>query len=147
MCDWICNLLFIFHFYICRLLKNSIKLSNSNVGSLSRSRGFSRRINVNLPASPHNFNKCSTTQDKENMGHAGGGIPAPEIDDLPFSQHSSSPPKQISSPSKVRIKTFTFLWSSSTGSSLIVLWISTFQLRKDVGNVVVFSYKEKVSFL
>jgi hypothetical protein len=61
---------------------------------VSRSRGFSRRINVNLPASPHG----TAHNDKENMG-CGGGTPVavtPEVNTLPFSQ-------QISSPSKVRI--------------------------------------------
>jgi len=45
--------------------------------------------------------------DKENMGCGGGGAPAgvvPEVDPLSFSQHSSSPSKRISSPSKVRLK-------------------------------------------
>jgi hypothetical protein len=97
-------------FMFCRLLKNSIKLSNSNGATLSRSRGFSRRINVNLPASPLSFDKCSTTHDKENMGCGGAGAPVtvtPEADALPFPQHGSSPSKQICSPSKVRIKTST----------------------------------------
>ncbi|GFG39317.1 hypothetical protein Cfor_02242 [Coptotermes formosanus] len=79
------------------LLKNSIKLSHSNGGSLSRSRGFSRRINVNLPSSPYGFDKCSTTHnDKENMGCGGGGAPvssAPDGDVLPFSQQIGSPSK------------------------------------------------------
>lgn len=80
-----------------RLLKNSIKLSYPNGGSLSRSRGFSRRINVNLPSSPYDFDKCSMTHnDKENMGCGGVGAPvsgAPDADVLPFSQPISSPSK------------------------------------------------------
>lgn len=59
---------------------------------MSRSRGFSRRINVNLPASPHG---TPHHNDKENMG-CGGGTPVgvtPEVNTLPFSQQISSPSK------------------------------------------------------
>ncbi|XP_069691730.1 M-phase inducer phosphatase-like isoform X2 [Periplaneta americana] len=86
-----------------RLLKNSIKLSYSNEGNVSRGRGFSRRLNVNLPASPLNYEKCNTpNNDKENMGFGGSGTPVgvmPEIDVHSFTHHSS-PTKQINSPSK-----------------------------------------------
>lgn len=89
-----------------RLLKNSIKLSYSNGGNINRGRGFSRRLNVNLPASPLNYEKCNTpNNDKENMGCGGAGAPVgatSDIDGLSFSHHGS-PGKQISSPSKFAV--------------------------------------------
>ena len=73
---------------------------------ISRSRGFTHRLNINPPASPQNYDKNSSSQnDKENMGCVGNGSLSGIVSDTevsPFTQHVSPNKQNSTNSSKVR---------------------------------------------